>query len=220
MAWHPGIPEEYRNQIVTGDARELAKRIPNESVDLIFTDPVYDRIEDYAWLGELGARVLRDGGWLVAYYGIGYLPDTAAALSASLTFEWQHINYMPTLNARGAYKTFSNYRGLLRYRKGNAQPQRHMRDLQVDSFVASNSGHIWAKNTLVVLSLTQALTADSGIVYDPFTGGGTVPAVCKMLGRNYIASEINPDTAESARERVLFTQPPLPGLEYAQSVFE
>ena len=31
------------NTIITGDARELAKAIPDESVDLIFTDPVYDR---------------------------------------------------------------------------------------------------------------------------------------------------------------------------------
>ena len=38
------------DRIITGDARELAKAIPDESVDLIFTDPVYDRIDDYRWL--------------------------------------------------------------------------------------------------------------------------------------------------------------------------
>ena len=41
MTWHPDIPLEYRNQIVTGDARELAKRIPDESIDLIFTSPPF-----------------------------------------------------------------------------------------------------------------------------------------------------------------------------------
>ena len=30
-----------------------------------------------------------------------------------------------------------------------------------------------------------------------------------MLGRNYLAFEIDPDTAELARERVRITQPPL-----------
>ena len=44
---------------------------------------------------------------------------------------------------------------------------------------------------------------------DFFTGGGTVPAVCKMLGRNYIAFEIDADTAALARERVANTQLPL-----------
>ena len=45
-----------------------------------------------------------------------------------------------------------------------------------------------------------------GIVFDPFSGGGTVPAVCKMLDRNYIAFEIDPATAARARVRVEATQ--------------
>ena len=47
------------------------------------------------------------------------------------------------------------------------------------------------------------------MIFDPFTGGGTVPAVCKMLGRNYLAFEIDPTTADNARLRVQNTQPPL-----------
>lgn len=47
------------NTIVTGDARELAEAIPDNSVDLIFTDPVYDKIDDYRWLAETASRVLK-----------------------------------------------------------------------------------------------------------------------------------------------------------------
>lgn len=50
------------NQIITGDARELAKQIPDESVDMVFTDPVYENIDDYRWLAETAARVLKPGG--------------------------------------------------------------------------------------------------------------------------------------------------------------
>ena len=45
-------PNDENQGIYTGDARELAEAIPDESVDLIFTDPVYDRIDDYRWLAE------------------------------------------------------------------------------------------------------------------------------------------------------------------------
>jgi ubiquinone/menaquinone biosynthesis C-methylase UbiE len=138
------------NTIVTGDARELAQTIPDESVDLIFTDPVYDRMDDYRWLAETAARVLKPDTWLLAYYGIGYLPSTAAALSEWLTYEWHHVNYMPTLNARGAYRTFSNYRALFRYKKGNARPSCDARDLLQDGYDAANNGHKWAKNLGVV----------------------------------------------------------------------
>jgi DNA modification methylase len=43
-----GFNSDENVGIYTGDARELSRAIPDESVDLIFTDPVYDRIEDYA----------------------------------------------------------------------------------------------------------------------------------------------------------------------------
>ena len=33
--------------IYTGDARELCEEIPSESIDLIFTDPVYQNMDDY-----------------------------------------------------------------------------------------------------------------------------------------------------------------------------
>ncbi|MBU1621856.1 MAG: hypothetical protein KJ604_20565, partial [Gammaproteobacteria bacterium] len=54
-----GPNDTPENGIYTGDARELAEAIPDESVDLIFTDPVYDRIDDYRWLAEAVARVLK-----------------------------------------------------------------------------------------------------------------------------------------------------------------
>jgi len=71
------------------------------------------------------------------------------------------------------------------------------------------SHHDWGKPEAVISKWVDAFTDSGGVVYDPFTGGGTVPAVCKMLGRHYIASEIDPATAELARGRVRNTQPPL-----------
>ena len=44
--------------------------------------------------------------------------------------------------------------------------------------------------------------------------------MCKQLNRNYIAFEIDPDTAEIARERVLNTQMPLFIPETEQLVLE
>jgi hypothetical protein len=86
-----------------------------------------------------------------------------------------------------------------------------------------NNGHRWAKNGDTIYRWIEALSPGpelnkyGAIILDPFTGGGTVPAVCKMLQRNYIAFEIDPDTAELARERVRNTQPPLP-LEYPEQL--
>jgi len=196
------------NTIVTGDCRELAKAIPNESVDLIFTDPVYQNIDDYRWLAETAARVLKEGGWCLTYYGIGYLPQTVRAMEA-LVYDWHHVDYMPTLNARGAYRTFSNYRGLLRYRKGKARPYKHIRDLHKDTYDPHNNGHEWAKNLNVIADYIATFSLPGMVVVDLFSGNGTTPLVCRMLDRNWLAFEIIPEVAERARERVRNTQPPL-----------
>lgn len=52
--------------------------------------------------------------------------------------------------------------------------------------------------------------SDKGDVVIDFTAGsGTSCKAAKMLGRHYLAFEIDPDTAERARQRVQNTQPPL-----------
>ena len=195
--------------IITGDSKVLAPAIPDESVDLIFTDPVYDRIEDYRWLAETASRMLKDDRYCLVHYGIGYLPEVTAALSKFLAYEWHHVLYMPTLNARGAYRTFSNYRGLLRYRKGTARPSRHMRDLHIDSYLPKNDGHQWAKNLDIVVEFMDVFSKKNGVVVDFFAGQGAILGGCRMLGRHYLAFEIDPDVAERARERVFNTQTPL-----------
>ena len=48
------------NTIITGDARELAKAIPDESVDLIYADFVYDDL-DFAWVDDC-VRILKNTG--------------------------------------------------------------------------------------------------------------------------------------------------------------
>jgi len=204
-----GPNDTPENGIYCGDARELAKAIPDESVDLIFTDPVYWQIDDYRWLAETGARVLKQDRWCLCYYGIGFLPETVGAMGLYLAYNWHHVDYMPTLNARGAYRTFSNYRGLLRYRKGNAKPLCHIRDLHTDTYDSRNSGHKWAKNLNVVGDYLRTFAAGAAITIDPFSGGGTTPVTCKLQGIPYLAFEIDPDTCAMARERVRNTQPPL-----------
>jgi len=206
--WHPDMPEEYKNQIVTGDAWELAKRIPDESIDLIFTDPVYDRIEDYEWLAETTAKILRMGGNLLVQ------SDKSTILEKFLAMDgrgliWQTIlaEVFPiSCGTIAPSKTMKGWQPYLWYSLGKRMGKwcfdRHYskRDRRL---------HKWGDSVSLPLVYIELLTMGGNVVFDPFTGSGTVPAVCKILGRNYIAFEIDPATAELARERVLNTQPPL-----------
>lgn len=220
MTWHPDMPDEFKNQIVTGDARELAKAIPNESIDLIFTDPIYDRIDDYRWLAKTAVRVLKPDRACLVWLVHSELQTVLNAMCSPLTFRWPIVHYKPgrVKNKFGA-AGFCKWEPLLWFDRGKTK-----RPLWADVFMTmpfqsrlgSSPNHIWSKNPDAIAQPLDAFTQPNDIVLDPFTGGGTVPAVCKMLGRNYVACEIEPDVAEDARERVLNTQPPLFVLEPEQ----
>lgn len=50
--------------------------------------------------------------------------------------------------------------------------------------------------------LIKASSQPSSLVFDPFCGSGTIPVVCQRLGRNFLASEINPQYVKMAKERL------------------
>lgn len=207
------------NSIVTGDARELAQAIPDESVDLIFTDPPYPKeyLSLYEMLAQISARILKPGGACLAMAGHSYLPEIYAMMGNHLTYHWTISIDM--LKGQGGQavtvwpRNVSTYwKPILWYQKGNYDGPR------VSDVLASAANdkiyHKWGQSVSSVMVALLKFPAD--VVLDPYCGGGTVPAVCKMLGRNYLAFEIEPETAEKARARVANTQLPLFVMQHEQ----
>ena len=82
-------PNDENQGVYTGDARELAPAIPDGSVDLIFTDPVYQNIDDYRWLAETAARVLKSGKSCMALAGNMEKPELYRVVGEHLTYFWE-----------------------------------------------------------------------------------------------------------------------------------
>lgn len=219
--WDERMPLDYRDQIVTGDARVLAERIPDESIDLIFCDPIYDRIDDYRWLAQTAMRVLRpDTACLVWTSKPLAGPARTAMEGAGLTFVYSLDYVVPAKPYRLMYyHLFLWTTPCLWMQKGHSVPRHWIPDTII-SYANTNGTHMWNKNPEAVLQWLDVFCPAGGIVFDPFTGGGTVAAVCKMLGRHYVAFEIDPATAERARERVTNTQVPIPELLEEQTALE
>lgn len=207
------------NGIYTGDARILAKLIPDESIDLIFTDPVYQNIDDYRWLAETAARVLINGGMLLAQ------TDQRNRLSAELAV-LKSLKPLPlvaevypfAMSYTGFHNIMSGWKPYIWAYKGDKRKGRFAIDRHHGGG-RDKSVHRWGDSPGFFSHYLSVLTELDAIVFDPFTGGGTVPAVCKMLERRYLAFEIDPDVAQTARERVRQTQMPLFVLEPEQMIF-
>jgi DNA modification methylase len=206
------------NEIITGDARELAPLIPDNSVDLVFTDPVYERTEDYAWLAEQAARVLK--------------PDSACLVWCSSVKQYevqplmrQHLNFVLQLTYTKVakaykvwgYKTFLWTTPCLWFQKGGDHFHKG-HDWLIDTVIDHSNAIVststppkdsykWHKNPEAYVYWLLKFVRPGMVVWDPFAGSGSLPVECKRHGINFYASEIDPKVAQQARERLAHAQP-------------
>jgi hypothetical protein len=204
-----GQNDTQENGIYAGDARELAEAIPDESVDLIFTDPVYQNIDDYEWLAETAARILKPDRPCIAWTSKVQQYECKPLME-------QHLSYMTTLfytvmakQTKPAFQIgiMSWTTPALAFTKG----QYKCNPFLVDTLISSakpQSGFKWQKNTPVAIKWLEAFNKHKGIVVDFFTGSGSIPAACKILSMPYLAFEIVSSRCDEARERVRSTMIP------------
>jgi len=205
-----GTTDDEHQGIYTGDALELAEAIPDESVDFIFTDPVYWHIDDYLWLAEVASRVLKPTGTVLAQVGALFWIEAQNAFR-----EVGEMVHLPPIIEVYHFSTTAFQVGSVRILSGYQPYIWAIKTMRTLSIMNRSFGkrdkvhHEWGDGANFFSRYIQVLTESDQVIFDPFTGGGTVPAVCKMLGRKWLAFEINPAVAERAQERVRNTPSPL-----------
>jgi hypothetical protein len=187
-----------------GDFRQIGDKIPDASVDLIFTDPPYDRkaIELFDGLGEFAARVLRPGGSLIAYVGHIQLPDALPDLSKHLRYWWTCACVHGGQHARMTeYGIVAGWKPIVWFVKET----RGDKVTFVNDTVTSQrekSHHEWQQAEEEARYFIELLTEKDGFVVDPFCGGGTTPVACINAGRKWAAFEIDEARLARASERI------------------
>lgn len=231
MTFHPDIPMEYRDQIMCDDARALADAIPDASVDMIFTDPVYDRVEDYAWLAALPARILKPDRACLVWCSSVKQYEVQPAMRAHLNFVLQ-LTYTKVAKAYKVwgYKTFLWTTPCLWFQRGGDHFHKG-HDWLIDSILDYGNAIIstatppsktykWHKNPEAYVSWLKAFTQPGDVVYDPFAGSGSLPVECRRLNRHFIASEIDSAVASAAQARVQDTAVVHPDLETQEMMMD
>jgi hypothetical protein len=183
---HPDSPE-----LRIGDARKVLSDIPENSVDLVLTDPPYgDEAEPlYVWLAEWSARVLIDGGSLICFTGQSRLDRDIKILGEKLRYWWllaMRHNQAQRLPGKFVMAEFKPVLWFVKdYRRGKTLVNDVLRSDRRDK-----EGHDWGQGDGGVELLIEQLTDPDELILDPFAGTGRWGQIAARMGRRWIGADI------------------------------
>jgi len=207
--------KEWMNKIICGDSLELIKEIPNESIDLILTDPPYgidkkgiknssDLKVFYSILPE-GYRVLKKDGFFITFFSTKLLPEIFK--NNPFEYYWQFILNCPLGSVRSPIG-FSKYMSCFVFKKGNPKIIKWNKDIFNDSpskMVEPDEGfinHPSPKPKRFIMELLKMFSNEEDIVLDPFMGSGSTAIACHLTNRSYIGFEIEKEYCDLAKQRL------------------
>lgn len=197
------------NSVYHADAREFCAALPDACIDLIFTDPPYSRdfLWAYRWLAEIGARILRPGGWLLAMGGGLYADEILSAMAAHLTYHYT-LQVQMTSTTTAVWRphgqtapVISRVKPIYVFARGKSAP----RTVVYTPFAGDGNDkrwHQWGQDEKSARYCVDCFSQEGDIVLDPFCGGGTTLVVCQALNRRYIGVDIDAAAVETSRNRL------------------
>lgn len=185
------LPKQFR--LYRGDFSVKQSKIPQNSIDLIFTDPPYDKasLGLYLKLARFASYVLKDGACLVTYAAQYYLPEIVSifAQERSLRYLW-----MPAVRNSGRSarifrkRIFACYKPLLIYVKGKARTCDDFLPDMVEPKSRSPEKllHPWEQGVAEAEHFIRFLTYEGQVVCDPMLGSGTTGISALGLQRRFL----------------------------------
>lgn len=192
--------------IINIDCNEGMTCIPDDSIDLILTDPPYvkDQWEAaYQTLATQGARILKPSGYLISYCGHINLNRIMRIMDdAGLSYYW--IVMQGNHGAKclvHSRNIIAGFKPIIVYQKPPVKATNRV-SLDVVTGKRSKTYHAWQQDIHEAIHLLRVFAKPGDRVLDPFAGTGTTGLAAKALGLNYIGYEIDPETFAVALGRM------------------
>ena len=191
--------------IVTGSNDLLWDRLPDDSVDLVLTDPPYGKssIPCFADLAKLAAAKLKPGCLCLAYTGQMFLPQVIDAMRDHLEYWWIFAIQFGGKHAAIHPRAIQNkWRSILAFAKPPVSPAPEWLSDVLAGGGREKLHDDWEQNESEAEYLIRKLTQPNDLVVDPFCGTGTFCVAAKTVGRRWFGTEIDRVKAKMARLRL------------------
>ena len=217
--------EELKNKVIQGDAILELRKLPDECIDCLITDPPYSigvtsHGNVQTWLDNIMLhpfwteyfkeikRVLKNNGCFYINCDWRTYPFIYPYASASLIvrncivwdYEWikagSHYRFSHEFIIYGTKDIES---------KRTFEPSKENRDvwrIAPMNFTRKNKVHQAEKPELLIEKMILNSTKENDIILDTFVGSGTTPSVCKRLKRNFVGIELSPEYVRIAEKRI------------------
>jgi len=194
-----------------GDARDVLKVLRSSSFDAIITDPPwgvgfdkYDNFDVFLEVIPELYRVLKPNSWFVFFF----TPKRIYELTPLLKY-FRYVWMLPYVY--WAYGTVSrnplggqaSYSIIMVFAKGEPKVRVARKDVIMSDelpVVVERFKEPQFKPTYTISVLLTMFTKEGDSVLDPFAGFGSVPLVCELFGRRWVAVDIDPVKYEIARK--------------------
>lgn len=223
--------QKYLNKITQGDCYELIKEIPNNSIDLIITDPPYllETEGGNTDIGQSFSNCASEIEYISGGVDLSILDEFMRVMKKPNIYIWcnkkqilDYLNYFvgkhecsfeimcwcksnPTPLCGGNYLIDKEF--CLYFRKGVKLNTRF--ETAFTYWLSSKNkadkddfSHPTCKPLKIIKTLIQNSSNENDIVLDTFSGSGTTAIACKETGRQFIAFEIEPKWVQVANDRL------------------
>ncbi|MBI5639489.1 MAG: ParB N-terminal domain-containing protein [Nitrospirae bacterium] len=202
-----GYKPDNSIQMIHGDFIKECKNIADNSIDAIITDPPYPKEFLPLWkeLGITANRVLKPGGFLIAYSGKIYLDTVMDYLkNAGLKYYWMfNIVYKGNCNPKIPFRRVHELsRPVLIYSKPPIKVQDEYFKDTYNCTTMEKEFHDWQQANEPFQYLIKKFSKPDETILDPFVCTGTVALASLMEQRKCIGMDVDEKMIKVAKGRI------------------
>ena len=188
-----------------GSFEKLSSEIPDNSVELILTNPAFTTacIDKWEGLSSVASRVLVDGGFLISYISKLFFLENASAMTKHLNYFWMIAFTLPSSRRRlgQPHNVFTYWIPILIFSKGEPRTKafKGWQDFLLDKSPQRFNRWSCIPSARYLVSI---FSSPGATVLDPFAHTGEFLIAALLEGRHAYGYESNPDHYNIAMQRL------------------